>query len=81
MLAQGVEEQHQAGALGAGADLGADDPRGRQPALEQIGLEVVVQEVRRAARQQPDRVVEGSLVELPEAGAQRGQGPAPRGRR
>ncbi len=42
-------------------------------ALEQLRVEVVVEEVRGAAGQQPDRVMEHPLVELAEARAQAGQ--------
>jgi hypothetical protein len=74
VLAKRVEQQHQARALGAGSDLGADDPRRGQPALEQVRLEVVVQEVRGTPGQEPDGVVERALVKLAEAPAERSEG-------
>ena len=72
VLAERVEEQDQARALRARADLGADDPRRRQVSLEQIGLEIVVEEVRGAPGQQPHGVVKRSLVEATEPRAERG---------
>ena len=73
VLAEQVVEQHEPGALRVRPDPRADD-RGRgHVALEDVRLEVVVEEVRRRAGEQPDRVVEDLPVQLPEARAQRGQ--------
>ena len=69
VLADRVVQQHEPGALRARPDLGADDARRGEVALEHVGLEVVVEEVRGAAGQQPDGVVEHPLVELREARA------------
>ncbi len=74
VLAEDVVEQDEAGTLRVGADLGADDARRGEVALEDVRLEVVVQEVGRRAGQQPDGVVEDLAVHLPEALAERGQG-------
>ena len=73
VLAERVVEQHEARSLRARADLGPDDRRRREVALEDVRLEVVVEEVRRAAGQQPDGVVEGPLVHLADARAEPGQ--------
>ena len=70
VLAQRVVEQHEPRALRARPDLGADDARAREVALEDVGLEVVVEEVRGAAGQQADGVVEGALVHPAEPLAQ-----------
>ena len=70
VLAQRVEEEHEAGPLRARPDLGADDAGARQVALDDLGLEVVVEEVRGAAGQQPDGVVQGALVHAAEPPAQ-----------
>jgi hypothetical protein len=65
VLAQRVVEQHEAGALRARPDLGADDARAGQVALEDLRLEVVVEEVGGAAGQQPDGVVEDVRLSMP----------------
>ena len=70
VLAQRVVEQHEPRALRARPDLGADDAGAREVALEDVGLEVVVEEVGGAAGQQPDGVVEGALVHPAEPPAQ-----------
>ncbi len=71
VLAQRVKEQHEPRALRARSDRGADGPGARELALEDVGLEVVVQEVRGAAGQQPHGVVERALVHPPEPPTQR----------
>ena len=76
VLAHRVEEQHQAGALRHRADLGADDARRGDVALEDVALEVVVEEVGGAAGEQPDQVVHDLL-----ARRRRGARPARRGPR
>ena len=58
VLTHRVEQQHQAGALRHRADLGADDARRGQVALEDVALEVVVEEVGDAAGEQPDQVLD-----------------------
>ena len=74
VLAEDVVQQHEPGALRVRPDLGADD-RGRgEIALQDVGLEVVVEEVGGAAGQQPDRVVEDLLVEPLEPAAEVGEG-------
>ena len=73
VLAEQVVQQHEPGALRVRPDPRADD-RGRgHVALEDVRLEVVVEEVRRRAGEQPDRVVEDLPIELPEARAERGE--------
>ena len=74
VLADRVVEQHEPRALRPRPDLGPDDARRREIALEQVRFEVVVEEVGGAAGQQPDRVVEDPLVELLEARAERRRG-------
>ncbi len=74
VLADRVVEQHETRSLRARPDLGPDDARAREIALEQVGLEVVVEEVRGGAGQQPDRVVEHALVHVAEARAEAGEG-------
>ena len=66
VLAERVVEQHQPGALRHRPDLGADDPRGGDVALEDVALEVVVEEVGGAAGEQPDQVVDHLLVDTAE---------------
>ena len=56
-------QQDEPGPLGHRPDLGPDDPRGRDVALEDVALEVVVQEVRGAAGEEPDQVVDHLLVD------------------
>ena len=73
VLADRVVEQHEPGALRARPDLGPDDRRRRDVALDDVRLEVVVEEVGGAAGQQADRVVQRPLVHLPEPRAERGQ--------
>ena len=72
VLAKRVEEQHEAGPLRARPHLRPDDARAREVPLEQLRLEVVVQEVRGAAGEQADGVVQRALVQgsqaPPEAG-------------
>ena len=66
VLAERVVEQDQPRALRARPDLGPDDARRGEVALDDLRLEVVVEEVGRAAGQQADGVVEDALVELSE---------------
>ena len=73
VLADRVVEQHQPGALRVRPDLGPDDARRGEVALQDVRLEVVVEEVGGAAGQQPDRVVERPLVHAPEPRTERGQ--------
>ena len=58
VLAEVVEQQHQTRALRARADLAADDARRREPALDDVAVEVVVEEVGRAAGEQADAVLQ-----------------------
>ena len=74
VLAEDVIEQDQPGALRVRPDLGADDARRGEVALEDVRLEVVVEEVGGRAGQQPDGVVDDLLVELAEALAEGRQG-------
>ena len=73
VLAHRVEEQHQAGALRHRADLGADDARRREVALEDVALEVVVEEVGGAAGEQPDQVVHDLRLDAAQVRGQLGQ--------
>jgi hypothetical protein len=73
VLADGVIEQHEPRALRSWPNLGADDARRGEVALEDVRLEIVVEEVRGAAGQQADDVVEDALVHRSEARAQRRQ--------
>ena len=82
VLTDRVVEQHEPRPLRARADLRPDDARRSQVALQQLGLEVVVEEVGGAAGQQPDGVVEDPLVHLLEARSDvRQRDASPRGRR
>ncbi len=74
VLAEDVVQQHEPRPLRVRPDLGADDRRRGQVALQDVGLEVVVEEVGGAAGQQPDRVVEDLLVEPLEPAAEVRQG-------
>ena len=73
VLAEDVVQQHEPGALRVRPDLRPDDRRRGHVALEDVGLEVVVEEVGGGAGQQADRVVEDLLVELLEARPERGE--------
>ncbi len=82
VLADRVVEQDQPRALRARPDLGPDDRRRGEVALDDVRLEVVVEEVGGAPGQQPDRVVQRPLVHLPEPLTERWPArAAPRGRR
>ena len=74
VLPDRVVQQHEPRALRARPDLRADDARRGEVALQQLGIEVVVEEVGGAAGQEPDRVVQHALVELAEARPDPGEG-------
>ena len=60
VLAEVVEQQHEPGTLRARTDLAADDARRRQPSLDDVALEVVVEEIGRATGEQADAVLQHS---------------------
>ena len=66
VLAERVVQQHQPGPLRHRPDLGPDDARGRDVALEDVALEVVVEEVGGAAGDEPHQVVDDLLVDTAE---------------
>ena len=74
VLAEQVVQQHEAAPLRVRPDLGPDDRRRGEIALEDVALEVVVEEVGRRPGQQPDRVVEHVLGQRLEPGAEPGEG-------
>ena len=67
VLTEDVVQQDEPRALRIRPDLGADDARRGQVALQDVRLEVVVQEVGGRAGQQADRVMEHLAVHLSEA--------------
>ena len=73
MLAHVVEQQHEPRPLRHRPDLGADDARRRQPALEDRRLEVVVEEVGGAAGEQPHEVVQHARLDAAHVPRQIGQ--------
>ena len=60
VFAEVVEQQHQTRALRPRPDLAADDARRRQPPLDDVALEVVVEKVGGTAGEQADAVLQHS---------------------